>query len=199
MSSSSHRHDTEASFPLGPGRVVLIVGPSGSGKDTLLRLARAALAGKGDVIFPARIVTRASSVPDEEATATRDDFAASKRSGDYALVWTAHGLDYAIPSTVDADVRAGRTVVLNASRTILSDARRRYRSVSVVLIDAPTEVRASRLSTRGREGAGDVAERLARIPVGFSTGDADLVITNTGEPAAGAAILARFISECGAG
>lgn len=182
-----------ASPCIGPGRVVLIVGPSGSGKDTLLRLARAMLTNAPGIVFPARIVTRASSLPEEEAAATPEDFAAAESSGRYALVWHAHGLAYAIPSDIDADVLAGRTVVLNGSRTILAKARARYADVAVVLIDAPTEVRAARLSSRGREGAAEVTERLSRIPAGFATGDADLVITNTGEASVGAGILARFI------
>lgn len=47
--------------PIGPGRLVLVVGPSGAGKDTVLTLARDAC--RGTVLFPRRVVTRPASPP----------------------------------------------------------------------------------------------------------------------------------------
>ncbi|MDZ4840714.1 MAG: phosphonate metabolism protein/1,5-bisphosphokinase (PRPP-forming) PhnN [Hyphomicrobium aestuarii] len=178
--------------PLGPGRVVLIVGPSGSGKDTLLRLARASLAAQETVVFAPRDVTRPTGTAEEFAV-TPANFDATEATGGYALTWRAHGLAYGIRAAIDRDVLAGSTVVLNASRTVLARARQRYANVAVVLIDAPADVRAARLAARGREQATGMADRIARVPGAFVTSDADVVIHNTGDPDDGAARLIRAI------
>jgi ribose 1,5-bisphosphokinase PhnN len=52
---------------IGPGKLVLVVGPSGAGKDTLLSLARAACADDPTIVFVQRLVTREdSSAEDNE-------------------------------------------------------------------------------------------------------------------------------------
>ena len=52
---------------IGPGKLVLVVGPSGAGKDTLLGLAQAASADDPKIVFVRRVVTReASSAEDNE-------------------------------------------------------------------------------------------------------------------------------------
>ena len=47
------------------GHLVLVVGPSGAGKDSVIAGARAALKGDAGVVFPRRFVTRLSN-PDAE-------------------------------------------------------------------------------------------------------------------------------------
>ncbi|MBX9926149.1 MAG: phosphonate metabolism protein/1,5-bisphosphokinase (PRPP-forming) PhnN [Hyphomicrobiaceae bacterium] len=178
------------------GSVVLIVGPSGSGKDTVLRLARVQLASDPHVVFAPRDVTRPTGTAEENAVGAAA-FDTLEAAGSYALSWRAHGLAYGVRAKIDADVAAGRTIVINASRTVVADARARYALVTVVLIDAPADVRAARLASRGREADADVQARLARTPQAFTVGDADVVIDNTGDPAAAAAMLADAISRTG--
>lgn len=176
----------------GPGRLVLIVGPSGSGKDTLIRRVQSAAAGNPHLVFAQRIVTRAPGRDEDNLALSEAAFHREAERGAFALAWDAHGLRYGVPASIDADIAAGRTVVVNASRTIIAAARRRFAVVGVALIDAPREVLARRLAGRGREEQGDIELRLARRPEGFGRDDADLVIVNDGSPDAGAEALLRF-------
>jgi hypothetical protein len=102
------------------GRLVLVVGPSGVGKDSVLDGARAALKGNPDVVFPRRVVTRAPGLGGEDyIPASEADFAAMAANGDFALHWPAHGLHYGIPNSIEADLAAGRQVVVNVSQLSL--------------------------------------------------------------------------------
>jgi ribose 1,5-bisphosphokinase len=173
---------------IGPGRLVLVVGPSGAGKDTLIELARDALRDDRSVVFARRVVTRAATAAEAHDTMDADAFDRAVRAGAFALTWDAHDLRYGIPIAVDADIGAGRTVVCNVSRTIIAAARARYADVLVALITAPAEVLAARLAARSRGSDGDMARRLARADA-FADVAADWVIANVGAPEAGAAAL----------
>ena len=172
------------------GLLVLVVGPSGAGKDTLIAAAKSALARDARYVFPRRIVTR-EAVPqlEDHETLSREDFA----SGDFALSWEAHGLGYALPRTIEADIAAGRTVVANVSRKVLAEAARRY-PVAIVVIAADPAVRSERLAGRGRETTDDIAARLARegpeVPAGIAP---VIVVDNSGAlDAAVAAFIAAL-------
>ena len=109
---------------IGPGRLILVVGPSGAGKDTLLNLARAACANDENVVFPRRVVTREASTFEDNAQVSFEAFRQARARGDFAVHWEAHGHGYALPRAIDDELRAGRTVVANVSRTVLKTARR---------------------------------------------------------------------------
>lgn len=162
---------------IGPGRLVLIVGPSGAGKDTLIDAAREALQGDPRIVFARRVVTRPPSPHEDHDSLDEDAFEAA-RAG-FALAWEAHGLRYGVPAAIDDQVRSGRVVVVNASRTVVALARERYAQARIVLVDAPAEVRAARVAGRGRDSDGDIAARLERLAVRPSeTGPPDVVIVN---------------------
>ena len=83
MSVEPTGRDTEPKG-LGPGRLFLIVGPSGAGKDTLLRHAAAALGRNPDIVFVRRIVTRPPSAAEDHHSVSPDEFLAAARHGAFA-------------------------------------------------------------------------------------------------------------------
>jgi ribose 1,5-bisphosphokinase len=166
----------QATTRIGPGRLVLVVGPSGAGKDTLLDAARGLCAGDAGIVFPRRIVTRAASAAEDNIQVTPDEFAARQAAGGFALHWQAHDHAYALPRSLDDDLRAGRTVVANVSRMVVEAARQAYENVVVVLITAPPEVLAARIAARARASDTSVAERVGRSVAA----NPDITIQNVG-------------------
>lgn len=164
---------------IGPGRLVLVVGPSGAGKDTLLRLAQAACIDDHNVVFPRRVVTRESSADEDNIAMSQDDFRRAREHGDFAVHWEAHGHSYALPLDINDDIRAGRAVVANVSRTVIGALRQAYANVVVVAITAPPDVLAQRLAARARHSDGNLADRLARS-VDDASANADVTILNAG-------------------
>jgi ribose 1,5-bisphosphokinase len=183
------------SEPIGPGHVVLVVGPSGAGKDAVLREVVDRLGGDPRFLFPQRVVTRRSNAAEQHAVLTPAAFAAELQRGGFALHWEAHGLSYGIPVDIDVAARAGRCVVFNASRRAVPMARARYASAAVVLIDAPLELRARRLASRDRERARDIDARLSRVVAEFDAGDVDLAIDNSGSLCRAADALVNWLSH----
>jgi ribose 1,5-bisphosphokinase len=175
---------------IGPGRLVLVVGPSGAGKDTLIGLVQAACADDANVVFVRRVVTRAASAFENNEQVTPEAFRAARDDGAFAIDWEAHGLCYALPRGIDDDIRAGRNVVANISRTVIPALRAAYDNVVVVAITAPPEVLAARLAARGRVSDGPIGERLKRSVEGATP---DVTICNVGAADAHADELMKVI------
>lgn len=145
------------------GALVLVVGPSGAGKDTLMDAARAALAGVPGFHFARRLITRpAMAGAEDHDSCDEAAFAAARARGELALSWGAHGLHYGIPLRELAGVAAGEVVIANISRGEIAAAETLASHVVVIEISAPPAVLAKRLAARGRESEADIAARLAR-------------------------------------
>jgi len=142
--------------------LILVVGPSGAGKDTLLNGARERLAGEARVRFVRRTITRPGQLGEEAHDSVGEQaFELRRAAGEFALTWRAHGLHYGIPADIGVDLAEGRVVVANVSRAVVAEAVERF-PVSVIEVSAPADVLARRLAARGREDAVDVARRLSR-------------------------------------
>ena len=182
----------QRALAIGPGRLILVVGPSGAGKDTLLRLAKAACADDPDIVFARRVITRAASVFEENEEVSREAFRDALARDEYAIHWEAHGHCYALPRAVDDELRAGRTVVANVSRTVMGAARRAYADVMVVSVTAPPQVLAERLAMRSRSSDGKIEQRLGRT-VDETLSAPDVTIVNVSSAEYHARQLVRVI------
>lgn len=175
---------------VGPGRLILVVGPSGSGKDTLLGFAKASCAEDANIVFPRRVVTREASSSEDNIALGPDEFRQALARGDFAMHWEAHGHSYGLPRAIDDDICAGRSVVVNVSRTVIEAARRAYANVVVIAITAPPEVLAERIKMRARSSDGNSEQRLGRT---VDAAAPDVTILNVGRPEDHARRLVRAI------
>nr|WP_325263742.1 phosphonate metabolism protein/1,5-bisphosphokinase (PRPP-forming) PhnN [uncultured Rhizobium sp.] len=163
------------------GVIVVVVGPSGAGKDTLMAEAARHFANRDDVVFARRTITRDPAAGGEDHDGvSEDEFAALEKAGRFAVSWNAHGLSYGIPKdTLDA-VEGGSLVIANGSRSALAHFHSAYPAMLVINVIASRDVLAARLEARGRECREDILRRLER---GSLTVDGDysvVTIDNSG-------------------
>ena len=147
----------------GAGLLVVVVGASGTGKDSLLAAARDAFADAPDVHFVERVITRP---PDDEhephTSVTTEDFERLSARGELVVEWAAHGLRYGVPASALAAFRAGRLVVLNGSREALPRIGAAFPRREVVHVTVSRDILERRLRARGRETEAAIERRLAR-------------------------------------
>jgi ribose 1,5-bisphosphokinase len=164
--------------------IFAIVGPSGAGKDTLIR---GALAARPDLHRVRRVITRPAEAGGEDFDGVSlDNFARLQAQGIFALTWEAHGLHYGIPRD---QIAGSGDVIFNGSRAALPSAARAFPGLRVILVTAPDIVLAARLAARGRETAVDIRARLSRAAFQMPDGIAFQTVINDTTPEIGVARL----------
>lgn len=163
------------------GVFVAVAGPSGVGKDTIINYARDRLAQRREFVFARRIITRTADARSEDHdTLAPAEFNAALQSGAFSLVWQAHGLSYALPRSIDADIAGGRVVIANISRQTIDDLRARYANFVLVVVSAHRDVIAERLRARGHETDEQIVARLERIAVEDTVRSGAIRLENSG-------------------
>ena len=142
-------------------RLLVVVGPSGAGKDSVLRAWRERVHGHG-VHFARRIITRPPEASEAHESVSEGEFGAMRAKGHLATWWHANGLLYGVGWSELEPLRRGRWVVLNGSRAHLPVLRAQAPRMHAVEITASAEVRAQRLQARAREDSAGIARRLGR-------------------------------------
>ena len=162
------------------GTLILVVGPSGVGKDSIIAGAAQRFQRDTNLVFARRMITRTAEAGGEDhIPISRREFSAARDSGKLLLHWEAHGLCYGLSRDLELALASGRGVVANVSRSVVAGARRALAPVAVIAITASPETVAARLAQRGREDAAGIRDRLARVSA-LSPEEADFVIDNSG-------------------
>jgi ribose 1,5-bisphosphokinase len=160
------------------GRFIAVVGPSGVGKDSVME---AMATHDPRIVLAKRVITRPGNAGGERFDGvTEDAFQTRKAAGQFALSWAAHGLHYAIPASVKAQLQDGQDVLANLSRAVLIDAKACFARFDVINLTADHAVLAHRLEARGRETAEQIVRRLDRASAQLPDGIEAIVIDNSG-------------------
>lgn len=178
------------------GTMVVVVGPSGAGKDSVMAYAARHFSGETRLGFVRRAITRPADAGGEAHQAIdADSFRRLEAEGGFAVSWDAHGLSYGIPGETHARLASGVTLVANGSRSALPAFADAYPRLKVVLITARPDVLAARLAARGRESAEAVARRLERAAPEIVVAADTVVIDNSGPLAAAGEAFVSFIAS----
>src|SRR5690606_32481073 len=113
------------------GQLVYVMGPSGSGKDSLLQQA-AGRAGSRLHLMKRYITRSAESEGEDAFSVSPEEVDAMQARGAFAMSWRANGLAYGIAAELDTRLAQGQTVLVNGSRAYCESAVQRYPSVLVV-------------------------------------------------------------------
>lgn len=178
------------------GAIIVVVGPSGAGKDSVIGFVAKHFADRQDIDFVRRVITRPSDAGGEDHESISGEVFDSRLSaGDFAVAWQAHGLKYGIPKDALEKVRAGRILIANGSRAVLGQFRQAFPRVAIVNITASPQVLASRLVARGRESEQDILNRLKRqVPDIFDEPDVT-TIDNSGPLEIAGSRFAALVTE----
>ncbi|MEM1038717.1 MAG: phosphonate metabolism protein/1,5-bisphosphokinase (PRPP-forming) PhnN [Pseudomonadota bacterium] len=182
------------------GCLIMVVGPSGVGKDTLMQAAKTLLQDEPTISFPHRLITRESNIEYEDhGSITMAEFENLCASGAAPVFWQAHGHGYIIPQRVLEAVRAGGCCVMNGSRGALDQAQAAFPRAYAVLIDLDRRNLETRIAERGREQGEEAKRRLERTQPDLSGVRGVQRLVNNGTIEEGAQRLATLIKDCAEG
>ena len=165
------------------GQLFFIVGNAGSGKDSLLKevLRRWPPSAK-PIRIPQRTISRPPHDSEPYISVTPEAFNELKRRNEFGLTWHIYGTNYGIPKSILDWQKQGQHVIVNVSRKIIPQARKRLPDLKVIFVRVPFEITLYRLRYRGREPEDDPAfqQRLRRARENQNFESADFIVENSG-------------------
>jgi phosphonate metabolism protein PhnN/1,5-bisphosphokinase (PRPP-forming) len=155
--------ETEASSLPDGGRLFFFVGPSGAGKDTLLQWLQQRMPSGAGTVFARRTITRAAHPSEAHQPADEHSFWQLAAAGHFSMIWQANDLCYGIPRGIEAELKAGRDVVVNGSREFVPQLRQLFPQARVIWVEADTRQIRKRIESRQRENGAALLKRLDRV------------------------------------
>ena len=165
------------------GRLFLIVGNSGSGKDSLLTEVRARWPiSIKPIRIPQRYITRPTHNSEHSISVTPAEFADLKRKNRFWLTWRVYHTDYGIPTIVLDWLSRSQLVMVNVSREIVPRARCTVSDLKVIFVSVPLEIALRRMRSRRREAENEPSfqQRLQRAKENQTLKGADFIVDNSG-------------------
>lgn len=165
-----------------PGTLILIVGNSGSGKDSIINgVAEKYPKNLQRFHTVKRYITRPPSETEDNYFVNSKEFNDMSNQGKFALQWHIYGLDYGVPIEIEEWLKNGDIVIANVSRTIINNAKKKYKNLKVVFVDVPFEITLQRVKDRERESKQRLKERIERARNNQQFPKADFVVDNSGD------------------
>jgi len=165
-----------------PGVLFLVVGNSGAGKDSIIfGLINKYPSNLKKIYAPKRYITRLSSETEKNISISPLEFKKMEKDGEYALKWHIYGLDYGIHKEIEDWLKNGHPVIINVSRTIVNEAKEKYKNIKVIFIDVPFEITYQRIKDRKRESKELLNERIERARNNQKFPEADFIVHNSGK------------------
>ncbi|WP_157678643.1 ribose 1,5-bisphosphokinase [Oleiphilus messinensis] len=157
-------HNQEPPNSMARAKLFYMMGPSGSGKDSILKACREHAELRDDCFVAHRYITRKPEVMGENHIwLSSREFQWRVLREAFAMYWQANGYYYGIGAEIDHWMGKGINVIVNGSRDFLEKAQSLYPNqlVPIYLSVSQSRLR-ERLLKRGRESSAEIEARLRR-------------------------------------
>ncbi len=143
-------------------KVLLITGASGTGKDSLIALARDYYRNGKGISFVKRYITRLPDENEQNYYVDQEAFSLLCKNDFFISHWQAHGNLYGIARSQLFHTGDDRLAIVSVSRGSIKDFEQNFSKVITLCLTVDKKNLRKRLLRRGRESNAAIEKRLAR-------------------------------------